>query len=617
MSKALQEKIDKLFEATKDLKSLEEIKPYCEQFNEWVNTHTSYSTESLGTKLSTCGFYKKFNSIPPEQGKNAEAIAKHDKNGNVIGQELKHYAVLMCGLDHAEWKQRNSTTRVIGRLGNDQELDPDTYLEVTGQLLESADPHELAVGLIAATGRRPHEILARAKFAPIEGKAYQVQFEGQGKKRGDKPVFAIATLYPAEYILKCLSRLRREPSTKALLKEVANEFPNDLAAQNRAIDSRRNGSLNRAVRCYFGDKGEAVPILAFRHGEDQDNCKALRAAYGALATERDCQRSVGSKMLHYARLLGHFVKEQPTDKELQAVATSIGYADYFTSKPVPFPPMPDKEKVHSLRVNESDFEAIKKLQERWKLPNQQSVVSRLIEHHEKSAELGKQLQEYQSKNNQLIEENRKMAKQLENLQTQVNQLEQEKVQLSQVQPQVQPQSEVKIDMESLEARLEAKIERLIEEKLGKALSNLAQPTPVTENKPITKTPTKQQEAVDWEGKTNTELWASKVQGASVEKVRRCFNAIALYNDTEATGDNDRLAVTNQALRELSGVNGLVVGEWLKSHADEVISHNAKHGMQNTKDPQRLDTYYNKNHGAKKITEILSKINERLLEAQSP
>jgi hypothetical protein len=56
-----------------------------------------------------------------------------------------------------------------------------------------------------------------------------------------------------------------------------------------------------------------------------------------------------------------------------------------------------------------------------------------------------------------------------------------------------------------------------------------------------------------------------------------------------------LAITNQALRELSGVNGLIVGDWIKSHADEVISHNTKYGMQNAKDPQRLDTYYNKRY----------------------
>ena len=94
-------------------------------------------------------------------------------------------------------------------------------------------------------------------------------------------------------------------------------------------------------------------------------------------------------------------------------------------------------------------------------------------------------------------------------------------------------------------------------------------------------------------------------------------AIALYNDTIATGDNDRLAVTNQALRELSGVNGLLVGDWIKAHALEVISHNSKYRMQNSKDPQRLDSYYNKRHGAEKITLILGLVNEQVLDGEAP
>jgi hypothetical protein len=183
MSKVLQEKINELFEVTKDLKSFEEIEPYCNQFNEWVSTHTSYSTKSLGTKLSAYGFYKKFKSIPLEQGLNAEAIAKHDENGNVKGHELRHYAVLMCGLDQSDWKQRNEATRVID-----------------------------------------------------------------------------------------------------------------------------------------------------------------------------------------------FVKENPTDKELQGVATTLGYADYFTTKPVPFPTAPEREKTTSIRINEFDLKPIRKLQQEWELPNQQGVI---------------------------------------------------------------------------------------------------------------------------------------------------------------------------------------------------------------------------------------------------
>jgi hypothetical protein len=77
-----------------------------------------------------------------------------------------------------------------------------------------------------------------------------------------------------------------------------------------------------------------------------------------------------------------------------------------------------------------------------------------------------------------------------------------------------------------------------------------------------------------------------------------------------------LAITNQALRELSGVNGLIVGDWFKSHASEVISHNSKYGMQNSKDPQRLDTDYNKRHGAEKVTKILALVNEQCLDGEA-
>ena len=94
---------------------------------------------------------------------------------------------------------------------------------ITGKLLESQDLHEVAVGLIATTGRRPHEILARAKFTPVDGQSYQVMFTSQGKKRGDKPVFSIATLYPASYVIERLNWLRKEPSIKALLTEVARK----------------------------------------------------------------------------------------------------------------------------------------------------------------------------------------------------------------------------------------------------------------------------------------------------------------------------------------------------------------------------------------------------------
>ncbi len=607
MSRMLQEKIDELFQATKDLRNLEEIKPHCEQFNEWVNLHTTYNIDTFGTYLSRYGFYKKFKSLPLEQGKNAESIPKYDGNGNVIGTELKHYVLLLCGLDKNQWRDRNDTTRVIDRLGNDQEVDPDKYLEMTGKLLESEDPHELAVGLIAATGRRPHEILARAKFTAVAGEGYQVLFEGQGKKRGDEPAFAIATLFPAEYIIKKLGQLRRDLGTKALLKEVATEFPEDIAAQNRSIENRRGNSLRRVVQEYFGGRDTQKPLLNFRNDQDQNDCKALRAAYASLATKRDCDRSVGSQMLHYARLLGHFVKEKPTDKELQAIATSIGYADYYSTKPVGFPPAPQKEKVAQVRVSDTDFEMIKDFQQEWGLPNQQAVVNRLIESHQQKLGVAKELLETKAQIAQ-------MEKHIKQLQDKNNQLEQENKEMESATPQ-----QVTINATDLEAYLE----RMVEEKLKQALAKLPQPrtpepepavipvpTPVIQSRVKVALP---KEVTDWETLSNAELWGTKASGAATEKIRRSFEAICLYNDTIATGDHDRLAITNLALRELSGVNGLLVGDWIKSHASEIISYNTKHGMQNSKDPSKVETYYNKRHGQNKIIGILNRVNEQFLD----
>jgi hypothetical protein len=79
---------------------------------------------------------------------------------------------------------------------------------------------------------------------------------------------------------------------------------------------------------------------------------------------------------------------------------------------------------------------------------------------------------------------------------------------------------------------------------------------------------------------------------------------------------NRLALTNQVLRELSGVNSLLVGDWIKSHSDEVISHNSKYGMQNAKNPDKVETYYNKRHGSEKITKILNLVNEQFLDGEA-
>jgi TolA-binding protein/integrase len=623
MSKVVQEQVDKLFEATKDLQSLDEITPYCEQFNEWINTNTSYSVKSLGTVLSRAGFYKKFKSLTLEQGKNAASVPKHDAQGNVTGNELKHYVLLLCGLDKEHWKTRNETTRVSDRLTNPGEdgntgieINPETYLQVTLNLLTSSNPNKLAVGLIAATGRRPHEILARGKFTAIDGEAYQVNFEGQGKKRGEKPVFKISTLYPASYVIERLEHLRNDAELKKLIEEISNEFPDDISAQNRAIEDKRGNSLRRVVQEYFGGKDTEVPLLNFRHGQDQNSCTALRAACACLLTERDCKGSVGAKMYFTACFLGHITPgENISDRDLKHIATTMGYSDYYTTKPVIFPDAPttskavEKEKLTTVRVSAFDLEAIHHIREELQAPNQQSVISKLIESfnnrsdvdnklesaQQKVAELEVQVKQLQETNNQLQEIHQK-------LEANNNQLQQEKTAMETMTSQ---NKIVTLNDTELETWLETKIIEVV----GKVTQRQTI-TPATTATPTKVTPPKVE--IDWQAKSDADVWASKTPEAAQEKIRRSYQGIALYNDTVATGDDNRLAITNQALRELSGCNGLLVRDWIEQHKDEIISHNAKFGMENKKDLSNPASYANK---GKDTDKILLLINEEFLSGE--
>ncbi|MHC5829404.1 MAG: protelomerase family protein, partial [Nostoc sp.] len=123
-----------------------------------------------------------------------------------------------------------------------------------------------------------------------------------------------------------------------------------------------------------------TPILNFRNGQEQNDCKALRAACACLVTERDCTGSLGAKMYFAACFLGHITPgEKISDSDLKHITTTLGYSDYYTTQPVGYPDSPSKEKLSNVRVSSSDLEAIRHLQEQLGASNQPSVINQLIE----------------------------------------------------------------------------------------------------------------------------------------------------------------------------------------------------------------------------------------------
>ena len=282
---------------------------------------------------------------------------------------------------------------------------------------------------------------------------------------------------------------------------------------------------------------------------------------------------------------------------MRAITTTLGYSDYFLTKPVNFPPAPEKEKLSQVRISSEDYEIVKNLQTEWELPNQQAVVSRLINSHNQKLDVAKELLE------------------AKNLIAKLN---------NQLQEKEMEATNLPIDMTNLEALIEAKINQAIALKFSQLEVS---PQPQPEIKIAELIPQKihqatqrrnlpDREVFEWEHKSHAELWKSKVSGAAEEKIRRSFEAICAYNDTIATGDNDRIAVTNSALRQLSGTNGLLVGDWIKNHVDEIVGHNSKYEMGNSKDSSKTETYYNKRHGKQKTEAILKTINEKLLDGEA-
>jgi hypothetical protein len=352
-----------LFDLLKDCKDIEALQEIGTIEGEYLRGR--FSVASLGTQLSKAKYHKLFNSLELIQGENAVTVAKQD--GSTV---LQHAFLEKCSLTPEEWFERNESDRVSQRLENAHELQPAAILEKAEALIGSNDWREVAVGLLIATGRRPHEIVARAKFAAIAGDDWHVSFSGQGKKRGENPEFPIATLLPAAKCRSALNTLRRDPHLKNVIAEA--KAAGDVVAQNAAIDSRTNKILNRTVAT------ELTNLIPIREGDKNENCKSLRAAYLAIATERDCSGSIGQKMLHAAKLAGHVIEgEKMSDGDLAHIVTTLGYSDYFCSH-VPFPEM-SHEKQQSIKAYQGDLEQIDAWKELWNESSRASTIAIVIE----------------------------------------------------------------------------------------------------------------------------------------------------------------------------------------------------------------------------------------------
>lgn len=398
------------FDKIKDLRNPDEIKTVTEA----LTTELFNETDKPKTRLNKLSAYNKLiTTIPHDdliEGENAYIQTRSD--GSYWKRHLHFKFTGISDINFNSAGGINTKTVVLDRLENQQEIPVTEYLETTTRLLQSNDPHELAIGLIGASGRRPIEILARGSFTlesnlPDHLKpGYFVNFRGQAKKREydvpeeERTEYRIGVLIPAKSFLQAFDRFQAMPESKELAEFVKTESEKgtDPEKINATIDDRRGNSLRRVVQRNFLS-------LPKRQKDTELNPKALRAVYVALITERDCPKNI-NRLLWASRAVGHFVdSSKVSDRDLNHLVTTLGYSDYYLDSPVPFTPeLPEKmitttaqttekninttevikasedmkKARKSVTVSGEAFTKIKELQTEWNLENQQSVIDKLL-----------------------------------------------------------------------------------------------------------------------------------------------------------------------------------------------------------------------------------------------
>jgi integrase len=419
----------------------------------------------------------------------------------------------------------------------------DKYLEAIESLLTSPDYRELAVGLIAATGRRISEILSTASFTQIG--QFEVGFEGQLKALGQTGEYPAFTIVESAFVVDGILKLRR----MAEIKEMKHW---NLAE----IDSGKNNTVNRYVKQHFGE------LIEPPHGEKELSSKNLRATYAAIAIYLFCPGN-HSESLFIKERLGH-----------TSDATASNYEDYqvvdINGKQLPRGAWVERigEEMNKpkqimvntrIRITVAAKEAIDN-QEFLPYPDQLSRIEELV----RLAQVGKQYEE-----GKLVKEVVKVVEVVKEVEKPVEIIKE-----------VVVEKPVEIIKEVVK-----EVERLIQEPLeliGEARSQLkgveqvAEVKVVESVKPVEEVKLK---AARFEQMSNEDLRGCQAPGSALEKIRRSVRAIKAYNEQQAEKKH-QWAINVSTLEDLSGCHSKAVRDYLDSDEGrlQVTDYNLEKGF---------------------------------------
>ncbi|HEY9829493.1 MAG TPA: protelomerase family protein [Stenomitos sp.] len=441
----------------------------------------------------------------------------------------QHYALLYMNYSKEDHELRMQPTKER-KDEQRRNLEPinclDIYQETIESLLESHDYRELTVGLIAATGRRPSEILSTAVFT--QKSQFEVNFEGQLKAKGERDEYPTFTLVESAKVVDGLLKLRRMPEIKEMKQWELFE-----------IDSGKNSTVNSKVKEFFAS------LINPPRGEKELSNKNLRAAYAAIAIYLFCPGN-HSESLFIKERLGH-----------TGDATASNYEDYqvvdINGKQLPrgawverineemSKPMQVETKPQ-LRMTAAAKEVIND-QEFLLYPDQLSRIEELI----RLARIGKAYEE-----GKLVKEVVKVVEVVKEVEKPVEVI---KEVVKEVERMVEKPLEV---IREVKRQLEG-VEQVEEVKAVEEVKSVA--------------------ATRFEEMSNEELRGCQAPGSALEKIRRSVRTIKIYNEQQAE-KKAQWAINVSTLEDLSGCHSKAVREYLDSDEGrlQVTDYNLEKGF---------------------------------------
>ena len=432
------------------------------------------------------------------------------------GTIRQHIALKWMNYGSEFHQQRQAPTQAKAKAQRRQRVafEPQPVIDAAVAALSSASSStwEVAAAIILLTGRRPTEILKSGDFTQVS--AYQLEFSGQLKRRSNETAtFPIYCLERSHRLIDAFTRFRRIASVREL-----------QAAENTAVDSRLNATVNRAVRTVFPEDILPAPL-----GESQLSAKNLRAAYVNIAYHLfgNPETSIGSFAEDF---LGH-----------QNAGSAASYEDYYCvggkGQPLAIgllkdelqakPKKPRARKRTTVHVDG----LLKERFEAYGEGTHKEKMAQLLDAAERNERLERQLHS--------VEQRLKLAK--------------EHIALLQ---QKQSAKTKESDRNTAESVKSVKPIKSV-----KSVKSSDSPTERLRQRP--QAPAHTPIPDDWTEMSNGELNGSQIPGSADEKVRRSIEALYEYN--EGRSHSEQWSITPTVVQKLSGSNANRVKEYLERH----------------------------------------------------